>query len=146
MPRTLRLVALQLRLPGMESGPDSYRLNPDCVDARLSTEKDSRTGDQLLRSVVAYLDWRAGDSWRRLGTHAGRFSPSRLEYLEAIYLINTVRSTYAPPCNCHRCTEQYGWRTNHIGPEPPSIKAARLAAKQTKVKTVKVAATERRRA
>jgi hypothetical protein len=58
------------------------------------SERDHRTGDQWLRSVIAYLEFRAGDSWRNLSNQKLRNSPVRWEALDAIRLIKEVR--YAP--------------------------------------------------
>jgi hypothetical protein len=56
--------------------------------------RDARTGDQWLRSVIAYLEFRSGDSWRRLCFKNQRDSPERWEALDAIRLLQELR--YAP--------------------------------------------------
>jgi hypothetical protein len=48
-------------------------------------ERDQRTGGQWLRSIAAYMDWRAGTSWRRSGD---RFHPERLWYVNGIRCLN----------------------------------------------------------
>jgi hypothetical protein len=48
-------------------------------------ERDHRTGGQWLRSVHAYLNFRAGDDWRRGDT---RNSAERWYYIDAIRFLN----------------------------------------------------------
>jgi hypothetical protein len=44
-----------------------------------------RSGRQWVASVLSYLDWRSGSSWR---SAADRFSPERLEYIAAWRVVN----------------------------------------------------------
>jgi hypothetical protein len=44
------------------------------------SEVDGRNGSQWMRSVLAYLDWRSGDSWRPM---AHRNHPDRRAYTDA---------------------------------------------------------------
>ena len=53
--------------------------------------RDSRTGNQWLHSVIAYLEFRTGDRWRRLSDPVHRWDPERWAYLDAIRLINGLR-------------------------------------------------------
>ncbi len=55
-------------------------------------ERENRTADQWLRSVIGYLEWRAGDCWR---SQRDRFSPERLEYIAAIRFVQDLR--YSEP-------------------------------------------------
>jgi hypothetical protein len=50
-------------------------------------ERDRRSGAQWMRSVRAYLNFRAGDAWRR-GTD--RWASERWYYIDAIRLLNEI--------------------------------------------------------
>jgi hypothetical protein len=56
-----------------------------------------RSPDQLLRSVVAYCQWRAGESWRRLSDTSIRNSQDRWDYLTAVRLVESVRNAETRP-------------------------------------------------
>lgn len=58
------------------------------------SERDCRTGSQWMRSVKAYLSWRAGESWRR---SSGRWAPERWAYLDALRLLNGIGLAFASP-------------------------------------------------
>ena len=45
--------------------------------------REKRTGVQWVKSVIGYLEWRAGESWRRLSDPEQRFDPERWDYLAA---------------------------------------------------------------
>lgn len=51
-------------------------------------ERDRRSAGQWLRSVRAYLEFRTGDSWRRLSDPEQRWHPDRIYYLDAIRVLN----------------------------------------------------------
>ena len=71
--------------------PLQLRLFPPKVDPEQCDELTGRTGNEWLRSIKAYLAWRAGEPWRDLTRASHRRSPLRWEYLEAIRLIDTHR-------------------------------------------------------
>lgn len=54
-------------------------------------ERDRRTGPQWLRSTLAYLEFRAGSSWRR-----DRWQPERLYYLDGIRAIHSLLIATSP--------------------------------------------------
>jgi hypothetical protein len=51
---------------------------------------DGRTGSEILRSAIAYCEWRAGTSWRKLHVSGQRFHPQRIGYLRAVTLLMQV--------------------------------------------------------
>jgi len=53
-------------------------------------ERDRRSGVQWLRSVRSYLEFRGGESWRRLSDPEQRWHPERLVYLDGIRAITTI--------------------------------------------------------
>jgi hypothetical protein len=55
------------------------------------TERYQRTGDQWVRSVISYLEFRCGDSWRSFTDKKQRDSAWRWEALEAIRLLRSLR-------------------------------------------------------
>jgi hypothetical protein len=71
--------------------------------ARLGRDKqDRRTPDQWIRSVLAYLDWRSGDSWRPLSVRTERENSERWAYLEARRIVQSVRYASEPsPVGLH---------------------------------------------
>lgn len=69
------------------------------LDTTESAELSGRTGNQWLRSVSAYLQWRAGEPWRQLGRPDQRNSPARWDYLHAVRLIETLRHA---PAECDK--------------------------------------------
>jgi hypothetical protein len=83
----LHVVAFQLSL---------FPWRPDADERQMGqAERDNRTADQWLKSIIGYLEWRAGECWRRLSCREQRFSPDRLEYLAAIRTISDLR--YSSP-------------------------------------------------
>lgn len=52
--------------------------------------REMRTAAQWLRSVIAYLEWRAGSPWRRLSDPQQRWANERWEYLDAARLVLSV--------------------------------------------------------
>jgi hypothetical protein len=60
-------------------------------------QRKMRTADQWIRSILAYLDWRAGDCWRNLSFREQRSSPSRWEYLNAARLVSDLRYSFPVP-------------------------------------------------
>jgi hypothetical protein len=57
-------------------------------------ERDRRTASQWLRSINAYLEFRAGTAWRRCGD---RFHPERLWYVNGIRYLNGLDLVPAVP-------------------------------------------------
>lgn len=55
----------------------------------------NRTPDQIIRSVISYLEWRAGESWLNFSDRSQRFDQDRLDYLEALRVVQTAR--YSEP-------------------------------------------------
>jgi hypothetical protein len=81
----LHLVARQLSLfPG-------WRIDSRRPRLRSMGTVINRAPDQILRSVIAYCLWRAGESWRNPSSPDNRRNEDRLSYLEAIRVINRVR-------------------------------------------------------
>lgn len=78
----LSSVQYQLSLFQWRSVADSWYMGSD---------RDGRTSDQWLRSVGAYLEWRAGECWRNLARPEHRNSLERWEYLAAARLVDDVR-------------------------------------------------------
>jgi hypothetical protein len=78
----LFLVPQQLTLFRLE--PHAGADNPPVKDL----VREGRTGPQWRRAVRAYLELRAGDSWRDLTNPRHRNDPLRWEYLLAIRLLN----------------------------------------------------------
>jgi hypothetical protein len=76
------LVPLQLDLFPHSSQAD----NPAVTDPR-----EHRTANQWHRAIMAYLDFRTGDAWRRLTDPEQRWDPERVYYLDAIRLMNDIR-------------------------------------------------------
>jgi hypothetical protein len=54
-------------------------------------DRANRTSDQLLRSVAAYCQWRAGESWRNVSISYHRKSQQRWDYLDAVRIVETIR-------------------------------------------------------
>ena len=48
---------------------------------------DRRSGAQWLRAIAAYLEYKTGDSWRRLSDRAQRWDPERLWYVDGVRFI-----------------------------------------------------------
>ena len=59
------------------------------VDMRFMPKplRENRNPDQLVRSAIAYCEWRAGNSWRRLSDGVQRRDSERWDYLEAARLM-----------------------------------------------------------
>jgi hypothetical protein len=51
----------------------------------------SRTPDQILRSVISYCEFRAGSSWRNLADPAQRYDRERWDWLDAAQLCQSAR-------------------------------------------------------
>lgn len=84
---------------------------PDCENLRFSPrrllivssfvpltdggDEEKRTADQWIRSILIYLEFRAGTAWRNLSRAEQRRNPQYIEYLEAARLVLSVR--YAEP-------------------------------------------------
>jgi hypothetical protein len=49
--------------------------------------RDKRTGLQWIKSVIGYLEWRAGEPWRRLSDPEQRFDSERWDYLDAARVV-----------------------------------------------------------
>lgn len=81
----LQIVPLQLRLFAHK------------LDSRECAEYTGRTGAQWIRSIIAYLEFRAGEPWRNRNNSCHRLSPDRLEYLEALRLISGLLSPAGIP-------------------------------------------------
>lgn len=81
----LLLVARQLSLFPMGNG-FVPALGPGLGDS----ERDARSGRQILQSALDYCLWRAGDGWRRLGSRAGRTSAERWHYLDGARLLSGI--------------------------------------------------------
>jgi len=71
----------------------------DMTDA----ERDERSGDEWLHSVLSYLNFRAGCDWRELHRAGQRSNPVRWYYLDAIRLINSIGHADASKCHCAEC-------------------------------------------
>ena len=59
----------------------------------VARSRSQRTPDQWLRSVIAYLAWRSGDSWLPLSFPDIRNDQERWDYLSAIRLVESIRYT-----------------------------------------------------
>ena len=57
---------------------------------------DGRTGTQIIKSTIAYLDFRSGSAWRSSST-GDRFNPDRIDYLAAIHIL--LGTLHAPTVN-----------------------------------------------
>lgn len=57
-------------------------------------EVDGRNGSQWMRSVLAYLDWRSGVSWR---SQSERNHPQRRAYLDASLCLTQAFNAPDPP-------------------------------------------------
>jgi hypothetical protein len=57
------------------------------------SERDQRTPLQWLKSILAYLEYQSGDSWRRLSDPAHRWNPDRLWYVDGIRTIRTLMAS-----------------------------------------------------
>ena len=79
--KTLRLLFTFRTSPTMEQGePSHYRRLP----VHFCGMVDGRTGIQWVRSILSYLDWRTGSSWRPL---SHRWHPDRWYYLDGYRLV-----------------------------------------------------------
>lgn len=54
-------------------------------------ERARRTGSQWLRAVISYLEFRSGDSWRRLSDPQERNSSERWWYLDGLRTVLEVQ-------------------------------------------------------
>lgn len=85
---SLSLVPIQLDLFPHE--PHASRPNwREQEDA----ERDRRTAEQWRRSILQYLEFRAGEPWRHLGDPSQRFSAERHWYLNAYR--ETIQAQFA---------------------------------------------------
>ncbi len=57
---------------------------------RAEWEKDNRCGLAWLKSILAYCEFRAGASWRRLSDPAQRWSADRMWYLNGVRAVNDL--------------------------------------------------------
>ena len=62
----------------------------------IDLQREKRSGDQWIRSILDYCYWRAGDCWRNLTFRDQRMSPQRWDYLRAARLVSGLRY-YVPP-------------------------------------------------
>jgi hypothetical protein len=85
--------------------PESERYGPDA--SRLPVNAGGyvwgRSGHEWVRSVLSYLEWREGSSWRN---EYHRYHPVRWHYIECI---RTVRSAYY---------SNVGWWSTAVPAEP----------------------------
>jgi len=94
---------------------------------------DGRTGKQWRESVVAYLQFRSGNAWRRMSTMEARSDPERWIYMDAIRLVDgcvreeTRREELRQPSLLPAKTpvQMQSWRLSYI---PRTILVARLMA------------------
>lgn len=70
----------------------------DMTDA----ERDLRSGDQWILSVIAYLEFRYGKAWRKIHRLGERDNPVRWYSLSAARLLHELRYFNAAPCDCAR--------------------------------------------
>lgn len=82
-----------------ESSPKLVGPGMDMTDA----ERDLRTGDQWLLSVVQYLEFRSGKAWRKLNRADERWNAVRCHYLDGVRLLSSLRYLSVPACDCSRC-------------------------------------------
>jgi hypothetical protein len=66
--------------------------NTDMTDA----QRDARSPDQWLCSVISYCDWRTGDSWRRRSDRNHREDQDRADWLDASRRVRTIRHLVSP--------------------------------------------------
>jgi hypothetical protein len=71
----------------------SPRIMGRVLDA-CDSERDLRSGDEWLLSVISYCEWRAGTSWRKLHRSGQRDNETRWYYKHAVRLLLTLR--YSP--------------------------------------------------
>ena len=94
----LRLVWLQLET--FRYHPSEGYLNRRARAYRRpmdDTERDRRSRSQWLRSILDYLEFGAGDSWRRLSDPAQRNSSDRTWYLNGIRQVKFLPGRQALP-------------------------------------------------
>lgn len=68
-----------------------FPCRPDWVPMGSAVRIDHRTPDQLLRSTIAFCEWRAGESWRRLSDPSQRNDQDRWDWLEAARICQAAR-------------------------------------------------------
>jgi hypothetical protein len=90
---------------------------PHHVPPEDDAERDGRTGDQILRSVLSYLGWRAGDGWRNINRRSQRWSSLRMDYLAAYFVVSTVR-----------CAPERAW--SELPPPRPVVSAVPASGKR----------------
>lgn len=89
----MHLVWLQLELflnDGLDRSDLASVLRYAHHAAMQDRERDKRSGAQWLKSVLSYLEYGAGDSWRRLSDPAQRWHPERQWYLSGIRQVRSV--------------------------------------------------------
>jgi len=64
--------------------------------------RDARSGDEWILSVVSYLEFRSGKSWRKVHKAEQRWHGVRWHYLRAVKLLGELRYATVPPCNCSK--------------------------------------------
>lgn len=73
------------------TSPDSQPGRCPLVDMT-DQERDARSTAEWLDAISGYLEFRAGDSWRRIHRSDQRYNPVRWYYLDALRLINMLRA------------------------------------------------------
>lgn len=76
-------------------------LFPDAVSSRSrlkmeDADRARRSGSQWLRAITSYLEFRTGDSWRRLSDRQQRESEDRLWYLNGLREIMPILAGREP--------------------------------------------------
>jgi hypothetical protein len=89
----LHLVACQLELFDHRPLPEAY-IGP--IDPYQPDGREKRTGSQWLKAILAYLEYGAGDGWRRLTDPAQRWHPNRVWYLNGIGTIFDLMAGRVP--------------------------------------------------
>ena len=85
---TFTLCAYQLSL---------FAWRPDPPPSTMGqAERVKRTPDQIVRSVIAYCEWRAGEPWRNVAIATLRNDQERWDYLDAVKILHRVRYTEPP--------------------------------------------------
>lgn len=86
---SLKVVAYQLSF--WPDFPMDFSGLPD--QASEDAERDRRNGRQWLKSAIAYCDFQAGGSWRRLSDPSQRNSSWRRWYLDGLRTLTDILST-----------------------------------------------------
>lgn len=119
-PARLPSLGLLLHLVWSVNRPDLSESTPTIED---------RKGWQIVASVRAYLQWRAGDTWRP-ASH--RFHPEKVPYTQAINFLNGAQAS-AAVCDCPYChgapfvgERKPADRENQPQPAPQQLASRRL--------------------